>query len=617
MRIAYLFSRYPVVSQTFVDTEMLALERAGVELEIFSVYPPHTSFRHGHAAKLKAPIHYAPSQSILKLGEQEARRSGRWPAELIAAHDRKYGTQYKAALRARNALYFADLFRERGFTHFHVHFANRAAHTALFLKAISGIPFSMSTHGQDYMVDLGNHDLLREICSEAVFVANETEWSTGELRRLCPNSNGKMVRVFNGMNLANFVQAEPGTKNIVPRIITTGRLIEFKGFHHLIAACAQLRDRGLAFECEIVGEGPWRAQLQQSIDDARLAEQVKLTGALPQEEVFAKTRAADIFTLPCIVDVNGASDVFPTVILEAMASARPVVSTRLAGVPEQIVNGETGYICEPGDVACLADSLEKLLRSAELRQKFGEAGQRRIREEFAVDNTVRALHAQYEKYVAPAPAPAPRNAGLAVLLNEWPTNERHETELRQLAEQYPAYRGYVVHAASTAASEQWRQTLPHLEFLPDAMVMEAEWQQQDDLRHRIETWRSELGAKITTEDYLRHARYALSLTSWVKRDAVRHVHAACSRELLTVWLLHRLCGVTFSATLEEKPQLHDDVIARIAENAAGLRIANERVHTALAAHFKNKTTPYLAQRTSRNFEPEWLARLKRCASSNL
>ena len=141
VRLAYLYSRYPIVSQTFCDTEMLALEKMGVEIEIYSIYPPPTSFRHGHAARLKAPIHFAPPPAVLKLGEQEARKSGRWPTELIAKHDELYGPEYKANLRARNALYFADVFRKRGITHFHVHFANRAAHTAVFLKAISGIPF--------------------------------------------------------------------------------------------------------------------------------------------------------------------------------------------------------------------------------------------------------------------------------------------------------------------------------------------------------------------------------------------------------------------------------------------------------------------------------------------
>jgi glycosyltransferase involved in cell wall biosynthesis len=604
VRLAYLFSRYPVVSQTFCDTEMLALERAGVDLEVFSIYPPHTSFRHGHAARLRAPIHYAPPQGILKLGEQEAKRTGRWPAELIAAHDRKYGPEYKAALRARNALYFADAFAARGITHFHVHFANRAAHTAVFIKAIGGIPFSVTAHGQDYMVDLGNHDLLREIARETAFFANETQWSTGELTKLCPDSAGKMVRVYNGMDLANFATTEPGTANEVPRIVSTGRLIEFKGFHHLIAACALLRDRGLAFICEIIGEGPWRLQLQQAIDAANLGDRVHLRGALPQQEIFANLRTADIFTLPCIVDRNGASDVFPTVILEAMASARPIVSTHIAGVPEQVVDGATGFICQPGDERGLADALEKLLRSPELRRQFGEAGQQRLRSEFGVDATVKPLIAQYEKHVRPTVPLAPREAGLAVLLHEWPTTERHEAELRQLADAMPAFRAWAFHAGGPPPDE-WRRTLPHCDFLPDAMVVEGEWAQEKDLRHQIETMRNTLGSKLPTEDFLRHARYALSLCKSVKRDGIRHIHAAGTRELVTAWLLHRLCGVTISATIEDKPSLHADPLLIIARDCAALRAAADPF--AEADDPRPKVT---VQKSGRGFDAAWLARLR-------
>jgi glycosyltransferase involved in cell wall biosynthesis len=347
VRLAYLFSRYPIVSQTFCDTEILALERSGVELELFSIYPPPTSFRHGHAARMKAQIHYAPPSAILKLGEQEAKRTGRWPEQLIAAHDQRYGAEYKAALRARNALYFADLFKRRGYTHFHVHFANRAAHTAIFLKAISGIPFSISTHGQDFMTDLGSNELLREICAEAEFIANETEFSKELVARLCPGSSDKMLRVFNGMDLGNFPPAPEQQSAAVPRIVSVGRLIEFKGFHHLIAACAELHARGLEFECEIIGEGLWRAQLQAQIDTAGLQQRVWLAGALPQEEIFERLRSCAIFALACTTDKDGASDVFPTVILEAMASGRPVVSTRIAGVPEQVEHGRTGLLVAP------------------------------------------------------------------------------------------------------------------------------------------------------------------------------------------------------------------------------------------------------------------------------
>lgn len=606
VRLAYLFSRYPVVSQTFCDTEILALERQGVELELYSIYPPPTSFRHGHAARMKAQPHYAPPAQILKLAEQAAKRDGRWPERLIADHDRRYGKDYKAALRARNALYFADLFKARGITHFHVHFANRAAHTAIFIKEISGIPFSISTHGQDFMVDLGSDELLREICREAEFIANETEFSKGLVRDRAPQSEAKMLRVFNGMDLANFSTNGSAPANPVPRIVSTGRLIEFKGFHHLIAAASDLKKRGLSFDLEIIGEGPWRPQLQSLIEHGGVADRVRLLGSLPQEEVFGKLRRADIFTLPCIIDRNGASDVFPTVILEAMATGKPVVSTRLAGVPEQIDDGKTGLLVTPGNERELADALAKLIDSAELRQRFGTAARERIETEFAVDRTVLALKAQFEKFVkSTAPAPV-TNAGFAALLHEWPTGERLESELRQLREVNPAARVYVAHVGAGAVPESAARTLPMLDFLPDAMVLEGEWQQERELARQMETWRVDLGQKLATETFFQAARYALYLRRWIARDNVRHIHAMSSRELLCGWMLRKLTGVTLSATLEEKsPHLADAVVAKLAPDCAGLRILGEGI----AFEPDQKPPIVVRHKHGRAIEPEWLAQL--------
>src|SRR2546426_1671675 len=237
MRLGYLFSRYPVISQTFCDAEMLALERFGVDLEIGSIYPPLTSLRHEHISRLRAPVHYAPPQKILRIWQKTAETMGRWPGELVSRHEQKYGRQMKAEQRARNALYFADLFTHSGVDHLHVHFANRAAHTAVFLKQISGISFSMTAHGQDFMKDLGNDDLLREICAVAEFVAAETDYSRDLLRQRCPDSATKIHRVYNGMDLTRFPARHyevPG--DTVPRIISIGRLVAFKGFEYLIHA---------------------------------------------------------------------------------------------------------------------------------------------------------------------------------------------------------------------------------------------------------------------------------------------------------------------------------------------------------------------------------------------
>src|SRR4029453_14166992 len=129
MRLGYLYSRYPVILQTFCDAEMLALEQRGIELVIGSVYPPLTSLRHEYIARLRAPIHYAPPQEVLRILERDATTARKWRRGLVEHHDGRDGPGAKAELRARNAVYFAEFFAGRGVDHVHVHFANRAAHT--------------------------------------------------------------------------------------------------------------------------------------------------------------------------------------------------------------------------------------------------------------------------------------------------------------------------------------------------------------------------------------------------------------------------------------------------------------------------------------------------------
>src|SRR5215510_7071795 len=278
MRLGYLYSRYPVISQTFCDAEMLALERRGIQLVIGSVYPPLTSLRHEYIARLRGPIHYAPPQEILRILERDAKTNGKWPRRLVEQHEDRYGPQAKSEQRARNALYFAGFFARSGVDHVHVHFANRAAHTAVFLKEISGISFSVTAHGQDFMKDLGSDDLLREICAAAEFVAAETDYSRDLLRQRCPDSAAKIHRVYNGIDLERFPAPGPVNSNPTPRIVSVGRLVAFKGFADLIDACAELARHGVNFACEIIGDGPLRDRLQTKIKQLDLSSRVNLLG---------------------------------------------------------------------------------------------------------------------------------------------------------------------------------------------------------------------------------------------------------------------------------------------------------------------------------------------------
>ena len=392
MRLGYLYSRYPVISQTFCDMEMLELERRGWELVIASMHPPKTPVRHEYLARFRAQVQYAPDKQALEKLVKKAKRSGRWPEMMVEEHSRKYGPDYKAALRARNALFFVQLFEREHVPHFHVHFANRAAHTALFVKAISGIPFTLTAHGQDFMSDLGNDDLLREICAAAEFVGAETEYSRDLLAARCPESTDKILRIFNGLDLAKF-PSSASTASQTVRLLSVGRLVPFKGFDLLIDACAELTPRGADFECEIVGGGELRGQLEVRAMERGLTN-VRFAGEQSHNQVLGALGRCDVFVLASRIDERGASDIFPTVIAEAMACAKPVVSTAVAGIPELVAQNETGLLVPPNDARALADALARLIADDELRHRFGRAGRARVEEHFTIEKTIEPLIAR-------------------------------------------------------------------------------------------------------------------------------------------------------------------------------------------------------------------------------
>ena len=616
MRLGYLYSRYPVISQTFCDTEMLALERFGLALEIGSVYSPLTSLRHEHISRLRAPIHYAPPQQILRIWEKNAKANGKWPGALVALHERKYGRRVKAEQRARNALYFADLFTRSGVNHFHVHFANRAAHTALFLKEISGIPFSVTAHGQDFMIDLGNDDLLREICAAAEFVAAETNYSRDLLCQRCPDSAAKIHRVYNGIDLERFPPPLPATINATARILSVGRLVSFKGFEHLIDACAELTRRGLDFTCEIIGDGPLRENLQAEIDKANLSSRIALLGSLSQGAVLEKLRAADIFALASVVDGQGASDVFPTVILEAMSAARPVVSTRLAGIPELVVHEETGLLAPPGDAAALADQLEQLIPDPALRLRYGQAGRGRMEEHFRIEKTVAPLLRLLEmSSVARPEPPAGRSVHeIAYLIDHWPDEDLPllERELNEMKQRNILIVPFVCELNSAArftrAMEQWAE---QLEFLPDAMAIEAEWRANRALAQKLQEERANEDERAPAAIFLRQARFALVLRKLLPEKKISHLHATNSRALLCALILRKIIDVTVSATIEPRPELPQSWIESALRRCEGGRLSDRKL-------IPHRGTSFLFDKASRfSFPKKTIRRLEEKIGINL
>jgi len=209
-------------------------------------------------------------------------------------------------------------------------------------------------------------------------------------------------RLYNGIDLTRF-RPDPSVAREKNLILAVGRLVEKKGFDDLIQACAILADRGLDFCCEIIGKGPLKQALSDQIAELGVGEFVKLVGARPQDQVLQAYKRATVFALPCIVGSDGNRDGLPTVLLEAMATGLPPVSTDLTGIPEIIDHNVNGLVVPPSDVAALVNGLARLLYNPALRKRLGTAARQKVEHEFDVRQNV----AQLQRWLAEPTPPAP------------------------------------------------------------------------------------------------------------------------------------------------------------------------------------------------------------------
>jgi glycosyltransferase involved in cell wall biosynthesis len=159
----------------------------------------------------------------------------------------------------------------------------------------------------------------------------------------------------------------------------------------LVDACRLLLDRGVDVECEIVGDGPLRPELDAHIARLALGDRVRLSGPDSEDGVRDRLARADVFALPCVVAADGDRDGIPVALAEAMAMCVPVVSTTLVGIGELVTEG-TGLLVEPNDPAALADALSAVAgMSVEQRDQLGRRARRRVQEAFEVETEARRL----------------------------------------------------------------------------------------------------------------------------------------------------------------------------------------------------------------------------------
>jgi colanic acid/amylovoran biosynthesis glycosyltransferase len=396
-RIGYVLKVYPRYSETFILNELLAHERAGTEIEIFSLRPPGDGRFHQAVGSVRAQVTYVPASGLgadrLWDGILAAARELPATWEALAEH---------AGADARDvtqAVWLAREARRRGITHLHAHFASAAGRVARLAARVAGLPYSVTAHAKDIFHETVDPDSLRAVLTDARVAVTVSDFNLDHLRTLAPEA--RVERVYNGLDLERHPYADPTARPL--RVLAVGRLVEKKGFGDLVEACARLSAAGRPVCCDIVGTGEQEGALAARIAEHGLGRHVRLLGQRTQDEVRAKLHGAAVLAAPCVVGADGNRDGLPTALLEAMAAGTPCVATPVTGIPEVLEHERTGLLVAERDSAALAAALDRLLGDPGLRSRLAAAARARIEADFDVYGAA----ARMRDLAWPAPVAAP------------------------------------------------------------------------------------------------------------------------------------------------------------------------------------------------------------------
>lgn len=397
MKLAYLISIYPLISETFVRKEIKALEGLGQPVTRFAVRSWDEALVDPDDIAEQARTHYILTGSKTALARDVLATLLSRPMRVLRTLPlfwrlyRNAGHRFTAHMAYLiEAMAFRRRAAQLGIEHVHVHFANNAAAVAMLAHSLGGPSFSFTVHGPDELVDPASRSL-GEKARAAAFVIAITDYCRKRILQEAPDVAGKVQVIRCGIELDDF-RFDPAVPD-APRIVCVGRLCDNKGQKHIPAAVAQVRDEFPELIVDLLGGGDDEMLIREEIARHGVKRNVVLHGWASGEQVRAAIVASRALLLPSYAEG------LPIVIMEALATGRPVLTTRITGIPELVDSG-CGWIFEPGDVHAIADALRGVMRATrEERAAMGREGRRRIEERHDLHKSARALLDRFEATV--------------------------------------------------------------------------------------------------------------------------------------------------------------------------------------------------------------------------
>ncbi|MEZ5552340.1 MAG: glycosyltransferase family 4 protein [Pseudomonadales bacterium] len=392
-KIAYMMSRFPKLTETFVLDEMLEMQRQGVAVEVFPLWRERAQVIHPDALPLVARAHFLPLLNLEILRDliywlvRSPRKLLQALATLIRENCRSVRFLAGSLVIFPKACTMAKRMEIAGVSHIHAHFASHPAAAALVIGRLTGLTWSFTAHGSDLHREQA---MLGQKVREASFVVTISDYNRRFiLDRLGSQQESKIRVVHCGVDADSF-KIQP-VHSAALEIVCIGTLHEVKGQRYLLEACAKLTTRGVQWHCHLIGDGPDREQLIALVGKLGIPDRVTFHGACDREQVRRLLAGMNLACAPSVPTSDGRREGIPVALIEAAACGLPLVASRLSGIPELVLDNQTGMLTEPGDSEDIARVLEILARDPSTRKRLGEAAAANVRENFSLQVSVTTL----------------------------------------------------------------------------------------------------------------------------------------------------------------------------------------------------------------------------------
>ena len=395
MRVAYLVSRFPVVTETFILRELTAVDRQdGVDVELLSLFPAAVSTVHPAAEPWLERVHRPSARATLESVAWWSARAPGTMARILLAVTRDYLRRPDVLIRAlvtvACAAQHARTVQRVGVEHVHAHYATYPALAARTIASLAGTSYSVTPHAHDLF--LYQHGLARTL-RQARFVVAISQFNRGFLKALGVERT-PVIRYGIDLSAYRYRPRRPPAEGR-SRALFVSSFRDYKGHSVLVEALALGGPRMRQMQVILVGEGPLRQSIERLARDRGVAGQLEFAGALSESEVADRLAEVDVLVQPSIVTPEGLTEGIPNTLIEAMASGVPVVSSRVSGIPELVRHGETGLLAEPGDPADLAAAIERVLGDPDAAYERAVAGRTLVEREYEVESVARRLSALF------------------------------------------------------------------------------------------------------------------------------------------------------------------------------------------------------------------------------